>query len=44
MKILVAGLNHQIQRADVLSGGDEIERLEREQKGRFAEYVGSLLC
>ncbi len=43
MNVLVVGLNHQIQRADVLSGGDEIEKLEREQKTHFAGYVAQVI-
>jgi hypothetical protein len=31
MKVLIVGLNHQIQRSEVLRGGAEIEQLEREQ-------------
>jgi hypothetical protein len=40
---LVVGLNHQFQTRDVLSGGDDIERLEREQKGNFAQYVARMI-
>ena len=43
MKILILGLNHQIQKADILSGGDEIEGLEQQQKERFAEYLARLM-
>jgi hypothetical protein len=43
MNVLVTGLNHQIQRAEILSGGDEIERLEREQKTRFADYIARII-
>jgi len=43
MKVLVVGLNHQIQRAEVLSGGDEIERLERQQKEHFATYIAGVI-
>lgn len=40
---LIVGLNHQIQRAEMLSGGDDIEKLEREQKAHFAEYVARVI-
>jgi len=43
VKILVVGLNHQIQRADILSGGDDIEKLEHEQKVHFAEYLARVI-
>jgi hypothetical protein len=41
--VLVVALNHQIQRAEVLSGGDEIEKLERQQKENFATYVACII-
>jgi hypothetical protein len=43
MKVLIVGLNHQIQRAEVLSGGVDIEKLEREQKEQFGQSLTRLV-
>jgi hypothetical protein len=43
MKVLVVGLNHQIQRLEVLSGGADIETLERQQKEDFATYLARVI-
>ena len=43
MKVLMVGLNHQIQRSEILSGGDEIVRLERAQKEHFGKSLARFI-
>lgn len=43
MKILILGLNHQIQPSIIPSGDNDIERLERDQKDGFTKLLGSLI-
>jgi hypothetical protein len=43
MNALILGLNHQIQPSVVRSGGEDIERLEREQKDRFTDLLRGLI-
>ncbi len=39
LNIIIIGLNHQIQRSEILSGGDEIVELEQTQKQHFANAL-----
>jgi hypothetical protein len=43
MKVLILGLNHQIQRADILSAGYEIVKLEEGQKNKFGEALARII-
>ena len=43
MKILILGLNPQIQSSAIRSGGKDIESLERDQKEGFTKFLSSLI-
>lgn len=43
MRVLIIGLNHQIQVDSVRSKGPDIEQLERKQKDNFAQAVGRVI-